>query len=205
MRTLILTGGGTAGHVMPNLALLPQLKKRFDLIAYVGSKNSIEERLAKKHNLPFYPITTVKLERKFTLKNLLIPPKLLIGVIEAKKLLKKLRPSAVFSKGGYVALPTVIASKQLKIPVISHESDMSVGLANKIGAKYSNLFLTSFDCTKIDGVKTIFTGSPINENLFAKFDRQSLLKKYGFSGRRKILLVFGGSLGSQSINNMVEK
>lgn len=205
MRTLILTGGGTAGHVTPNLALLPELKKRFDKIIYVGCKDGIEERLAQRENLPFYPITCVKFERKFTPKNLLIPIKLIKGVSEAKKLLSTLKPTAIFSKGGYVALPTVIAGKKLKIPVISHESDMTVGLANKISAKYSNLFLTSFDCTKIDGVKTVFTGSPINQNLFCKYDRQALLKKYGFSGRRKILLVFGGSSGSQSINEIVQK
>ena len=205
MRTLILTGGGTAGHVTPNLALLPELKKRFDKIVYIGSKDGIEEKLAKSQNLPFYPITTVKLERKFTAKNLLIPIKLAKGISESKKLLKQLNPSAVFSKGGYVALPTVIASKKLKIPVISHESDMTVGLANKIGARYSTLFLTSFDCTNLDGVKTIYTGSPLNEKLFFAYDKNALLKKYGFSGRKKILLVFGGSAGSLSINKIVEK
>ncbi|MBQ4099078.1 MAG: UDP-N-acetylglucosamine--N-acetylmuramyl-(pentapeptide) pyrophosphoryl-undecaprenol N-acetylglucosamine transferase [Clostridia bacterium] len=205
MRTLILTGGGTAGHVTPNLALLPFLKKRFDKIVYVGSYDGVEKSLAKRENLPYYPITTVKLERKFTPKNLLIPIKLVKGIQDAKKIIKDLKPSAIFSKGGYVSLPTVIAGKKLKVPVISHESDMTVGLANKIGAKYSDLFLTSFDCTKVSDTKTVFTGSPINEKLFFSYDKNALLKKYGLSGRKKILLVFGGSLGSLSINKMVEK
>ncbi|MBQ7374035.1 MAG: UDP-N-acetylglucosamine--N-acetylmuramyl-(pentapeptide) pyrophosphoryl-undecaprenol N-acetylglucosamine transferase [Clostridia bacterium] len=205
MRTLILTGGGTAGHVTPNIALLPELKKHFDKIIYVGSFGGIEESLAKRENLPFFAVSTAKLERKLTPKNLLIPFKLTKGISDAKKIIKSEKPSAIFSKGGFVSLPTVIAGKKLKIPVISHESDISVGLANKISAKYSDLFLTSFDCTRLDGVKTVFTGSPLNEKLFTPYDRQALLKKYGLSGRKKILLIFGGSSGSLSINKIVEK
>lgn len=205
MKTIVLTGGGTAGHVTPSLALIPELKKRFDKIIYVGSRRGIEKELAKKEGLPFYYVPTAKLERKFTLKNALIPAKLLFAISESKKLLKSLRPSVVFSKGGYVALPVVIAAKKLGIPVVSHESDMTVGLANKIGAKYSKLFLTSFDCTKTDCKKTVFTGSPIRENLFTRYDRRQLLKKYGFSGRKKLLLIFGGSSGSQSINEITKK
>lgn len=205
MKTLILTGGGTAGHVTPALALLPELKKRFDRIVYVGSKDGIERELALKSGLEFYYVPTVKLERKFTLKNALIPFKLAWGISEAKKLLFQLNPSAVFSKGGYVSLPTVISAKKLGVPVISHESDISVGLANKIGAKYSDLFLTSFDVTKSNCKKTVFTGSPLREELFEKKDKTALLKKYRLSGRRKILLVFGGSTGSQIINQTLEK
>ena len=205
MKTLILTGGGTAGHCLPSIALLPELKKRFDKIVYIGSKNGIEKDLAKKHGLDYYFIPTTKLERKFTLKNLAIPITLLRGISESKKLLRGLNPSAIFSKGGYVSLPVVIASKSLGIPVISHESDMTVGLANKIGANYSTLFLTSFDCTNLDGVKTVYTGSPINPKLFEKKNKNSLLKKYGFSGRKKILLITGGSSGSKSLNDITNK
>ena len=114
MSVLILTGGGTAGHVTPSLALLPELRKRFDKIVYVGSKNGIEKELAKKEGLTFYYVPTAKLERKFTLKNTLVPAKLLFAISESKKLLKNIRPSAVFSKGGYVSLPVVIASKKIR-------------------------------------------------------------------------------------------
>lgn len=205
MKTLILTGGGTAGHCLPSLALLPDLKKQFDKIVYIGSKNGIEKDLAQKHGLDYYFIPTAKLERKFTLKNLAIPITLLRGISESKKLLRGFQPTAIFSKGGYVSLPVVIASKSLDIPVISHESDMTVGLANKIGANYSTLFLTSFDCTNLDGVKTVYTGSPINPKLFEKKDKHSLLKKYGFSGRKKILLITGGSSGSKNLNEITNK
>ena len=205
MSTIVLTGGGTAGHVTPALALLPELKKRFDKIVYIGSKNGIERELAKKEGLTYFYLPTVKLERKFTLKNALIPAKLLFAINESKRLLNSINPSVVFSKGGYVSLPTVIACKKLKIPVVSHESDMTVGLANKIGAKYSSLFLTSFDSTEVKGCKKIFTGSPIRESLFLTPDKKTLLKKYGLCGRRKILLVFGGSSGSKSINDITQK
>ncbi len=205
MKTIILTGGGTAGHTTPALALVPKLKKYFDKIIYIGSKNGIEQDLAKKHGLEFYHVPTAKLERKLTVKNLSIPFTLFLGIREAKKLLKNFAPSVVFSKGGYVSLPIVIASKQLGIPVVSHESDITVGLANKIGAKYSNLFLTSFDCTQIDCVRKVYTGSPINEKLFEQKDRKALLKKYNLSGRKKILLVFGGSSGSKFINENINK
>ena len=205
MNVLVLTGGGTAGHVTPSLALLPELKKRFDKIVYVGSKNGIERELAKKEGLTYFYVPTAKLQRKFTIKNTLLPAKLLFAISESKKLLKNIQPSVVFSKGGYVALPVVIASKKLGIPVVSHESDITVGLANKIGAKYSELFLTSFDSTVANCKKTIFTGSPIRESLFYNYDKRQILKKYGFSGRRKILLIFGGSSGSQSINEITKK
>lgn len=205
MNTIILTGGGTAGHVTPALALIPELKQHFDKIVYIGSKNGIEKDLAKAQGLDYYYVPTVKLERKLTLKNTVIPFKLLLGIQQAKKLLKGLNPSVVFSKGGFVSLPTVIACKSLKIPVVSHESDMTVGLANKISAKYSSLFLTSFDCTQVNTKRKIYTGSPLNEKLFEKKNKSELLKKYNLTGRKKILLVFGGSSGSKSINETLQK
>ena len=205
MRTLILTGGGTAGHATPALALLPELRKHFDEIVYVGSKNGIEKDLATEKGLTYYYVPTVKLERKLTPKNLLIPFKLIFGISESIKLIKKINPSAVFSKGGYVSLPVVIASKKLGIPVISHESDITVGLANKIVAKNSNLFLTSFDVTKVENVRCICTGSPLSQDLFSTYDQKSVIKGYGLSGRKKILLVFGGSQGSNAINQTTRK
>ena len=205
MKTIVLTGGGTAGHVTPALALIPELKKRFDKIIFIGSKNGIEKNLALNAGLEYYFVPTVKLERRLTAKNLLIPFKLGLAVREAKKILKSITPTVIFSKGGFVSLPTVIAGKQLGIPIVCHESDLSVGLANKIGARYSSLFLTSFDCTSIKGVTPTFVGNPLNERLFYNYDKKQLLKKYGLTDRKKILLIFGGSSGSQAINDMVNK
>ena len=116
MRTIVLTGGGTAGHVLPNIALLPYLKNYFDRIVYIGG-NGIEKTIAEQNCLQYCEITTVKLRRSFTLKNLQIPFKLIKGIREAKKHLKKLKPSVVFSKGGFVALPVVFAAYSLGIKI----------------------------------------------------------------------------------------
>ena len=199
MLSIVLTGGGTAGHVIPCLTLLPELSKKFSTISYIGSNDGPEKDLAKKHGLPFYGITCTKLRRKLTAKNLLIPVKLQKGIAESKKILKKLNPDVVFSKGGYVALPVVIACKNLKIPVISHESDLTAGLANKIASKYSALTLTSFRETAKQFKNGLYTGSPIKKRT-GYYDKALIKKEWGFS-TKPVLLAFGGSLGSVALNN----
>ena len=144
MKTIILTGGGTAGHCTPNLALLPYLKEHFDNIIYFGSENGIEKSLVEKENIPFYAIPCAKLVRHSIKSNVSLPFNLLKGINSAGKLIDKIKPDVIFSKGGYVAVPTVISASKRKIPVISHESDYTIGLANKICAKYSKKVLTSF-------------------------------------------------------------
>ena len=126
MSVIVLTGGGTAGHSAPCIALIPDLKKIFDEVYYIGSKEGIEKKLVKKTGVTYFYVPTVKFERRLTLKNILIPAKLLSAVSAAKNLIKNLKPDVIFSKGGYVALPTVIAAKKLGVPVISHESDLSM-------------------------------------------------------------------------------
>ena len=134
--TIILTGGGTAGHVCPNINLSTELNKYFDKIIYIGSKNGIEKKLiTSQTNYDYKSISSVKFVRRKLLKNLLIPFKLAKAISEAKKILKESKPSIVFSKGGYVSVPVVIAASKLKIPIICHESDISMGLANKIASK----------------------------------------------------------------------
>ena len=166
MSTIILTGGGTAGHVTPHLALLPYLKKDFDKIYYIGSKNGIEKDIINKENIPYYSVSCAKLNRKFNIKNLCIPIKLIFGYIEAGKIIDRLKPDIIFSKGGYVALPTVFAAKKRNIPIISHESDFSIGLANRISSKYSKKVLTSFPETAKKIKNGEFVGSPIRRSLF---------------------------------------
>ena len=132
-KTIVLTGGGTAGHVMPNIALLPNLRKKFGNIHYIGSKNGIEKNIINKHkDIIYHEIETTKFVRKLTLKNLTIPFVLIKSIYQCKKILQEIKPDVVFSKGGYVAVPVVIASSMLNIPIIAHESDSSMGLANKI-------------------------------------------------------------------------
>ena len=132
MKKIILTGGGTAGHVTPNIALLPRLKEFDYEISYIGSYEGIEKKLAADSQIPYYGISSGKLRRYFDLKNFSDPFRVFKGYSEAKKILRKLKPDIIFSKGGFVSVPVVIAASRLDIPVIVHESDMTPGLANKI-------------------------------------------------------------------------
>lgn len=200
-KSIVLTGGGTAGHIIPNIALLNELNTRFDKIYYIGS-DGMEKRMMQNYpSVIFYSIPCVKFKRGFYPENLLIPSKLLRSIKEAKKILFRIKPDVIFSKGGYVALPVVIAGSKSDIPCITHESDITPGLANKIMSKYCTKVFTAFDATadKFHG-KAICTGNPIR-NL--DYNREDALKKYGFSGVRPVILFFGGSLGAKTINDCI--
>lgn len=202
-KTIILTGGGTAGHIMPNIALLNELKKHFSRICYVGT-NGLEKEIAQKNNLEFFEIEAVKLVRKLTPKNLLIPFKLLKSINHCKKLIKQIKPDVIFSKGGFVSMPVAIAGKKCGINVISHESDLSLGLANKIISKYACKVCTSFCETAKNNKKFIYTGSPIREQIFCG-NKNLIFEKYNFDKTKPTVLFLGGSLGSKAINDCVEK
>ncbi len=204
MATIVLTGGGTAGHCIPHLALLPYLKNDFKNIYYIGSEKGLEKDIIEKENIPFFSVPCVKFRRNLSLKNLSIPFLMLAGITKAGKILDKLKPNVVFSKGGYVAIPTVIAAKRRGIPVISHESDYSMGLANKFLSKYSKKVLTSFPETAKECKNGEYLGSPIRTNLY-KVSRKELLSSFGFSGNKPILLITGGSLGAKKINGVLRE
>ena len=202
MKTILLTGGGTAGHVIPHVAIIDELKKHFDKIYYVGRDNSLEQNLVKDlDGVKFYAINTVKFERRICLDNFKIPFKLISAVREAKNLLKKLKPSVVFSKGGYVSLPIVLAAYKLKIPCVTHESDLSAGLTTKLIARKCKAVLTSFEETAHKFKNGVYTGSPIREQLF-KWDRKSALKFFNFKGKKPVLLITGGSSGATKLNEI---
>ncbi|MCL2631315.1 MAG: UDP-N-acetylglucosamine--N-acetylmuramyl-(pentapeptide) pyrophosphoryl-undecaprenol N-acetylglucosamine transferase [Firmicutes bacterium] len=198
MATIVLTGGGTGGHIMPNLALVPELKKHFDRIIYIGG-SGMEKRLVPEHGLDFYETAVVKFDRKNLLKNIKIPFIMRNAVAKATEILKNESVCAVFSKGGYASLPACYSAKALKIPVIVHESDMSLGLANKITAKFAVKTLGSFPETK--GAE--FVGHPIRAEIFngnaGVARRNYRIDKNG----KPNILIFGGSLGAQSINEVV--
>ena len=199
MKTIVLTGGGTAGHIYPALSLAPDLKKDYK-IHYIGT-NSIEKEIVKKiEYITFHEITAVKLQRKLTIKNLLIPFKLLKSIREAKKELKKIKPDVVFSKGGYVSLPVVYGAKKLGIPVVSHESDLSMGLANKLILRKCDIMCTSFPSTMKNNKKCIYTGQPIRKDILHG-DASKIKNK--FPSQKPILLVIGGSQGAKFINEVI--
>ncbi len=196
MKKIVLTGGGSAGHVVPNLALADELSD-FEL-AYIGT-DGIEKSLVTNRHIPYYTIRCPKLRRSFSLQNCKIPWELAHAVKKARSGLRLMQTDLVFSKGGYVALPVVLAAKRLGIPVISHESDLSVGLANRIGANYSRTVLTAFPETAEKLKNGKYTGNPVRRELF-EGDRRSARQKYGLHGDLPVVLVFGGGSGSAAIN-----
>lgn len=202
MATLLLTGGGTAGHCTPNLALLPYVKNDFDKIFYIGSEKGIERQIIEATDIPYFAVPCAKLSRSFTLKNFTIPFSVMSGIRQAGKILDEVKPDVIFSKGGYVAVPTVLAAKKRKIPVISHESDFTVGLANKITSSYCKKVLTSFPETAKTLKNGEYAGSPIRKEL-SSVSKAEALKIFGFSGNKPVLLITGGSQGAKAVNQAV--
>lgn len=204
MKRIVLTGGGTAGHVTPNIALLPKLRELGYEIHYIGSYEGIEKRLIADFDIPYYGISTGKLRRYFDLKNFSDPFRVLKGFSEAKKLLKQIKPDVVFSKGGFVSVPVVRAAASLKIPCIIHESDMTPGLANKLCIPVASKICCNFPETLKDlpEDKAVLTGSPIREEL-TKGSRLAGLEMCNFSANIPVIMVIGGSLGAANVNKAV--
>ena len=203
MKTILFAGGGSMGHVAVHLSVYPLLKGDFDNFAYIGSKGGVER--AKVENLfDYHEIEAVKLDRGNLFKNIDLPFRLIKAINEAKEILKKVSPSLVFCGGGFVCVPVSIAADKLKIPVVLHESDLSVGLANKISLKFSEKLITTFPDTQKKNRKTICCGPPIRRELFKK-DKRLSLQKLGLTGKKPVLLVIGGSKGSAAINSCVTK
>lgn len=202
MKKIVFTGGGTAGHVLPNLAIINDIKNKAK-IYYIGS-NGIEKELVTKNKIKYYSITSTKLKRSLSLSNFLIPFKLFKAIKEAKKTLNSIKPDIVFSKGGYVALPVVFAAKSLKIPVICHESDMTLGLANKLCKNKCLKICTSFEITAKNLKNGVFTGSPLRKEIFSG-NKENAKKLFISYKAKPTILIVGGSLGSKTINEMVFK
>jgi len=206
MKTIILTGGGTAGHVTPNLALIPYLKKEGWDIKYIGSENGIEKSLIEKEGIPYYSISTGKLRRYMSKENFKDIFRVAKGIAEARSLVKKLDADVVFSKGGFVAVPVVLGAKANGIPVVCHESDITPGLANKIAAPFARKVCTTFPETVkyIKGGKGINTGTPIRDMLF-EGSKEEGLKLCRFDNEKPVIMMMGGSLGSVKINTVLRK
>lgn len=204
MKKIVLTGGGTAGHVTPNMALIPALKEAGFEISYIGSYNGIERKLIEEMGIDYYPISSGKLRRYFDLKNLSDPFKVIKGYSQASKLIKKLKPDVVFSKGGFVTVPVVLAAKRRKVPAIIHESDMTPGLANKLCIPSAYRICANFPETlnHLPKGKAVVTGTPIRQELFDG-NKEEGLKFCGFTPDKPVILVIGGSLGSVVVNNAV--
>ncbi|WP_054742730.1 undecaprenyldiphospho-muramoylpentapeptide beta-N-acetylglucosaminyltransferase [Cellulosilyticum ruminicola] len=200
MKTIVLTGGGTAGHVTPNIALIPSLREDGWDIKYIGSYNGMEKELITRENIPYYGISSGKLRRYLSKENLKDPFKVMKGYFEACRLLKKIKPQVVFSKGGFVTVPVVLAARTLGIPVVIHESDMTPGLANKIAMRGAKTVCVNFEETlKYVGDKGVLTGSPIRKELLTG-DKEKAYRLCGFKQIKPVLLMMGGSSGANTIN-----
>lgn len=204
MKRIVLTGGGTAGHVTPNIALLPKLKELGYDIQYIGSYNGIEKELIEPFGIPYHGISSGKLRRYFSVQNFTDPFRVLKGLGEARKLIRDLKPDVIFSKGGFVSVPVVIAGKQNKVPVIIHESDMTPGLANKLAIPSVTKVCCNFPETleHLPKEKAVLTGSPIRQELLSG-NKIAAMDLCGFSADKPVILVIGGSLGSVAVNNAV--
>lgn len=204
MKKIVLTGGGTAGHVTPNIALLPALQKAEYEITYMGSHDGIEKRLIGDFDIPYVGISAGKFRRYFDLKNFTDPFRVMKGFAEAKKFLKQYRPNVIFSKGGFVSVPVVRAAWVLKIPCIIHESDMTPGLANRLCISAAKKICCNFPETLqlLPKEKAVLTGSPIRAEL-AQGNKIAGLNMCGFSANKPVIMVIGGSLGAASVNKAV--
>lgn len=201
MQTLVLTGGGSAGHAVPHLALLPALRQHFSL-AYIGS-DGIERRILRDSGLPYYTIPAYKLVRAGVWKNAALPFRFPASVRAAKRALREAGADGVFSKGGYVALPVAMAAHELHIPVVTHESDLTPGLANRLIARRSEAVLTSFAETAERFKNGIYTGPPIRRELLCG-NRTRALARYRLTGEKPVLLAFGGGSGSRALNAAID-
>ncbi len=203
-KKIVLTGGGTAGHVTPNIALLGELRRRNYEIHYIGSYDGIEKDLIRAEGVPYYGISSGKLRRYFDWQNFTDPARVIKGLAQARRIMASLKPDIVFSKGGFVSVPVVIAAKTLNIPVIIHESDMTPGLANRLSFSSASAVCCNFPETvkHLPEGKAVLTGSPIRPELLSG-SREAGLEFCGFNDDKPVLLIIGGSLGSVAVNTAV--
>ncbi len=206
MKKIILTGGGTSGHVTPNVALIPVLKREGFEVHYIGTKTGIEKGLIEKEGIPYYCINAGKLRRYFDFKNLTDIFRVLDGFRQAMSVIRKVRPDIIFSKGGFVSCPVVWAGWLMRVPVVIHESDMTPGLTNKLSIPFAKKICYTFPETRknLPEGKGVLTGIPIREELL-KGSKEVGTSICGFSSNKPVLLIVGGSQGSEYINSIVRK
>jgi len=206
MKRIVLTGGGTAGHVTPHLAVLPHLLKEGYDVHYIGTETGIERGMMENYpGVTYHAVKSGKLRRYFDWKNFTDPFRVIAGAVQSARLMGRLRPDVCFSKGGFVSVPVVVGAWLHRVPVLCHESDLTPGLANKICAKFARRIATTFpECAKALGKKAVCTGTPMRPELFSG-SRERGLALSGFSGSRPVLMMVGGSSGAQSVNKALRE
>ena len=205
-KRIVLTGGGTAGHVTPHLSLIPRLREMGYEIHYIGTENGIERQMMERFpDITYHAVKSGKLRRYFSLQNFTDPFRVIWGALQSVGLMLKLRPDVVFSKGGFVSVPVVAGAWLCRVPAVCHESDLTPGLANRICSKFATKVAATFpECAKALGDKGVLTGTPLRPELF-KGSRAAGLALAGFDGSKPVLLMTGGSLGAQSVNKCLRE
>ena len=206
VKRIVLTGGGTAGHVSPNQALIPLLLEEGWEIHYIGTQAGIERSLIEPmQGVTYHAVSSGKLRRYFDLKNFTDPFRVIAGMMQSFAIIRKLKPSIVFSKGGFVSVPVVVGGWLCGVPVVMHESDITPGLANKLCKPFAKAVCTTFpECAKLLGGKGVQTGTPLRAQIFSG-DRQKGLALAGFDGKKPVLMMIGGSLGAQTVNAVLRE
>lgn len=206
MKKIVFTGGGSAGHVTPNVALMPYLQKQGWDISYIGSHRGIEKTIIEKEGIPYYGIASGKLRRYFDLQNIKDPFLVMKGVMDAYLCIRKLKPDVIFSKGGFVSVPVVIGGWLNRVPILLHESDMTPGLANKISLRFASEIFVTFEEAKqhLPVEKTICTGSPVREDVL-QGNREHGLKWLQFHNDKPVITIMGGSLGAKKMNETLRQ
>ena len=206
MKRIVLTGGGTAGHVSPNQALIPLLLAEGWEIHYIGTKNGIERTLIEPmEGVTYHAVSSGKLRRYFDLKNFTDPFRVIAGAFQSVSIIRRLKPAVVFSKGGFVSVPVVAGAALCGVPVVMHESDITPGLANKLCKPFAKAVCTTFpECAKLLGTKGVQTGTPLRAQIFSG-TRARGLALAGFTGERPVLMMIGGSLGAQTVNAVLRE
>ncbi len=203
---IVFTGGGTLGHVMPNVPLIEHFRKEGWKVSYIGSKNGVERPYMESMGVKYYAIRTGKLRRYFDWQNFLDIFNVAIAIIQSFFLMLRLRPNVLFSKGGYVALPPVVAARLTFVPSVIHESDMTPGLTTKLSKPFARRICVAFQNTAkfFPSDKVVYTGLPVR-NLVFEADKARGIEVSKFDGSKPIILVFGGSLGAQFLNNLIRE
>ncbi|MBR6187010.1 MAG: undecaprenyldiphospho-muramoylpentapeptide beta-N-acetylglucosaminyltransferase [Clostridia bacterium] len=200
MKRIVLTGGGTAGHVTPHLAILPHLLKEGYEVHYIGTEEGIEHKMMTLEGVQYHAVKSGKLRRYFDVKNFTDPFRVIFGAFQSAHLMGRIKPDVCFSKGGFVSVPVVIGAWLHRVPVVCHESDLTPGLANKICSKFAKRIATTFpECADTLGEKAVCTGTPMRPQLFSG-SREKGLALTGFSGKKPVLMMMGGSIGAQRVN-----
>ena len=205
-KRIVLTGGGTAGHVTPHLSLIPRLREMGYEIHYIGTESGIEHQMiAKFPDITYHAVKSGKLRRYFSLQNFIDPFKVVWGALQSVAAIARIKPNVCLSKGGFVSVPVVVGAWLCRVPTICHESDLTPGLANRICSRFALKVCTTFaECAKALGAKGVHTGTPLRPELF-KGSRAAGLALSGFDGSKPILLMTGGSLGAQSVNKCLRE